>query len=278
MHVILGLLRESAIGSAIGNRRACSVAAVTRQIYLPSSKGVTEMRKHEKSGLRLSILFIAIFLISAFVSQAQEMSYRVEIFGGVTYPAAKDFEITAPQTPYPVPGRHSFSLGGRGGARLGKELGTHWGMDYDYSYGANASAISTQFGELPIYNHIHQVSANLLVYPFGSPNKRILPYLTSGIGATFVTVSQKTIGAAADPARGGIGQLSNDIMFAFNAGVGIRIRMSSRYGLRFDVRDYVSRPIRYGLPVSSSDPNAAVFPVSGIFHQPMGSIGFVVHF
>ena len=40
----------------------------------------------------------------------------------------------------------------------------------------------------------------------------------------------------------------------------------------------MSRAVRYGLPQESSDPNATVFPVGGIFHQLEIAFAFVYYF
>jgi hypothetical protein len=72
--------------------------------------------------------------------------------------------------------------------------------------------------------------------------------------------------------------LKNEVKFSFNAGGGVRFRLTDRYGIRIDVRDYMSPALRYGLPASSADPNVIVFPVEHAFHQLFGSLSFVIHF
>lgn len=211
-------------------------------------------------------------------AQAAERKYRFEFYGGTSYPVSKDFEITYPQSSFPIQGEHRFSLGARGGVRFGLDGARYWGQDYDYSYGANASRIVTEYGRFTFTNRIHQVSTNILFYPFSLEKDQFLPYVTAGIGTTFVTLSQKTLGEAIDPGRSGIGELKSEIIFAFNAGGGGRYRINDRWGLRFDVRNYMSRALRYSLLQSSSDPDEPVLPVSGVFHQITASFGVVVHF
>jgi len=48
--------------------------------------------------------------------------------------------------------------------------------------------------------------------------------------------------------------------------------------MRIDLRDTMSRTLRWGLPETSDDPNATVLPVNGVFHQISGSFGVVIHF
>jgi len=229
---------------------------------------------------KMASLFVPlmIFFLLTVCAQADERKYRFEFYGGASYPVSKDFEITHPQSPIPIQGEHDFSFGARGGVRMGIDGARYWGQDYDYSYGANASRIVTDYGRFSFTNRIHQVSTNILFYPFSLERDQFLPYVTAGLGATFVTLTQKALGEAIDPSRAGIGELKSETIFAFNAGGGARFRINDRYGLRLDVRHYMSRALRYDLPKSSSDPNEAVFPVSGVFHQITASFGLVIHF
>ena len=105
-----------------------------------------------------------------------------------------------------------------------------------------------------------------------------MPFVTAGVGAAFYRIPQKTVNQALDPSRAGLGKLRNQNAFSFNAGAGVAVRINSVWGVRFDVRDYMSRAVRYGLPKSSTDPSATVFPVGGIFHQIEVAIAFVYYF
>jgi hypothetical protein len=227
---------------------------------------------------KTACISIALILLLAASASAEERKYRFEFFGMATLPFDEKFEITHPQSPFPIPGRHEFSLGGGGGVRMGLDGAKYWGQDYLYSYNENSSNIVTSYGRFPIRNRFHQVNTNILFYPWSLERKSVFPYVTAGLGATFVTISQKTIGEAIDPGRGGIGELKSETIFAFNAGGGFRVRLNDRWGVRLDIRDYMSRTLNYGLPKSSDDPNAAVFPVSGVFHHAAASFGVIVHF
>jgi hypothetical protein len=205
--------------------------------------------------------------------------YRLEFYGAVNFPQNKDFEITVPQSSVPIKGTQKFSLGGRGGIRLGADGIGHWGQDLCYSYGTNPTKIVTDLGEFGFTSRTHQFSYNALWYPSKVTDKgKVFPYLTAGVGGTFFQLSQSTINQALDPSRAGLGQLRNENVFAFNAGGGLRFRINSVYGFRIDVRDTMSRAVRYGLPKTSSDPNAIVFPVGGIFHQIEVSLAFIYYF
>ena len=225
---------------------------------------------------------LAVLLAVAMPSFA-ETQYRFEVFGAGSKPMKKNFEITVPQSSVPLQGTQQFSLGARGGVRLGTDGRGHWGQDFIYSYGTNPTKIVNQSnsGQFSFMSRTHQFSYNALWYPGGSGvGKRsgMFPYLTAGVGGTFHTLSQSTVNEALDPNRGGLGKLHNENVFDFNAGGGVRARLNSLYGIRVDVRDYMSRAVRYGLPRTSSDPRATVFPVGGVLHRIEFSIGLVFYF
>jgi hypothetical protein len=225
---------------------------------------------------------LAVFMTFAMPGFAQTQS-RIEFYGAVTMPQDKDFEITAPQSSVPLRGTQEFSAGGRGGVRLGTDGKGRWGQDFIYSYGSNSSRIvnrstNTQFS---FTSRTHQFAYNALWYPGGTGRGKTsgaFPYLTAGVGGTFHNLSQSTINEALDPNRAGLGKLRNENVLAVNAGGGIRFRINRVYGFRVDVRDYMSRAVRYGLDQTSSDPRATVFPVGGIFHQLEISFAFVYYF
>lgn len=228
------------------------------------------------------LISLTVFVILAGPGFAQPQT-RLEFYGAVTLPMEKDFEITAPQSSAPLRGTQEFSAGGRGGVRLGTDGKGHWGQDFIYSYGSNASRIinrstNTQFS---FSSRTHHFAYNALWYPGGTGHGKTsgaFPYLTAGVGGVFHNLSQNAISEALDPNRAGLGKLRNENVFAFNAGGGIRFRINGIYGFRVDVRDYMSRAVRYGLPQASSDPRATVFPVGGIFHQLEVSFAFVYYF
>ncbi len=228
----------------------------------------------------LTRLFLCAMALTALLpaGRAQDKKYRFEVFGGVSRPVEKRFIIGFPQSAAPISGTQEFSWGGQGGVRIGIDGHRHWGQDYWYSFSSNAGRIITPYGRFAYTNRVHNAATNVLFYPWSLEKHQVLPFVTAGLGAAFVTLSQETISEALDPLRAGIGPIKSETVFVVNAGAGIRVRLSERFGIRIDARDFISRPLRYGLPKNSSDPNAAVLPVSGAFHQPAGSFALVVHF
>jgi hypothetical protein len=235
------------------------------------------MRKLASFCLPLAITLA--FVVPCFA----QTQYRLEVFGGVSKPFDKGFEITAPQSQTPLRGTQTFSMGGVGGVRLGADGNKHWGQDLIYSYSSNASDIVNQTTNthFAMTARTHILMYNILWYPasIGTPGKSgVFPYLTAGAGGIIHTLPKTTINEALDPNRAGLGQLRGENVFAINAGGGVRFRINKVYGFRVDVRDYMSRAVRYGLPEKSSDPKATVFPISGATHQLEVTFAFVYYF
>lgn len=220
-------------------------------------------------------LAVVMALIVPSYAQGQGKKYRFEIFGGVNTPLDKNYKIGPPQSDTIIQGKHEFSSGGQAGVRFGIDGARYWGMDYAYSYGSNAGKLTTSAGNFSFPTRFHQASSNLLFYPWSLERRQFFPYVTAGMGATFVIVSQDAITEAI---HAGMGPLKSETIFAFNAGAGVRIRLNERAGLRLDWRDYMSRALRYGIPQSSENPFDIVLPSGGVLHQFAGTVGFVVHF
>lgn len=193
-------------------------------------------------------LTVIVALILPAYTEGQEKKYRFEFFGGVNAPLDKNYEIGPPQSDFIIQGKHEFSAGGQAGVRFGLDGARYWGQDYAYSYGSNAGTLTTSAGTFSFPTRFHQVSSNVLFYPWSLDRSQFFPYVTAGLGATFVIVSQDTI---TESIHAGLGPLKSETVFAFNAGAGVRIRINDRAGLRLDWRDYMSRALRYGMPKSS---------------------------
>jgi hypothetical protein len=240
----------------------------------PSWKGEFEMRKVARFYPSLAIL---LFMAAPAFAQKQNQ-YRFELFGAGNVPISKDFIIGLPQFSPPVKGTHRYSAGARAGVRFGADFRKHWGEDIIYSYGFNATKIvnSTGGSEFPFNIWSHQIAVNAIWYPGGlSEKKKVFPYLTAGAGGTFFVISPETVNKGKEE---GLGELRSENIFAFNAGGGLRMRLSKHAGLRIDARDYMSRAPRFGMPEHSSDPTALVFPASGVFHQVEASFAFIYYF
>jgi opacity protein-like surface antigen len=229
----------------------------------------------KRFALHAAIVAAALLVATPAIAQ---WKYRFEAFGGGSIPQNKDFEITVPQTSTPVKGTHEWSKGAFGGVRFGADSG-HWGQDLIYSYGTNATKLVTPGGEFAFTNKVQQICVNALWYPGGvGADRKAMPYLTAGVGGTIFTLPQSAVNQAINPSIAGIGKLRNEKIVSFNAGGGVSVRVNRVWGFRIDVRDSMTRAVRYRLPKESTDPNATVFPVDGIFHRIELSISFVYYF
>jgi len=250
----------------------------------------------------VSAATILLFALPA-IAQVQ---YRLEFYGGITIPQDKDFDIDFPQFPQlnPVRGSytHDFSPGAHGGIRIGVDSKGHFGQDIDYSYGTYASKIVNRASGESLFSftpRVHQISWNALWYPGGAQSEgKVFPYLTMGVGGTVNSLSQRTATATFPLAleESLNRRLRTDNTFTFNTGFGARFRLNKRYGVRVDVRDYMSRALRYGflkfphepLPLiidpdtgkvlQEPTPFESPLPIGGLFHRITASVGFVYYF
>jgi opacity protein-like surface antigen len=220
------------------------------------------------------VIFVSLCILAA--SARAQTYYRFEVYGSANVPRDKDFEIAMPQSTTPMKGEFQMSPGVRGGVRFGVDGLRHWGQDITYSYGINAAKIRVnQNGEFAFTSRTHQFAYNAVFYPARLNTSKAIPYITAGAGGTFFTLSQVSINQAFAQ---GLGTLKNHVSFTFNVGGGVRVQFNDNVGIRFDVRDWMSHPPRYGIPESSTDPQTFVFPVNGVFQQIELSVGFVYCF
>jgi opacity protein-like surface antigen len=235
-------------------------------------KGGLEMKSIARLNSPLAIL---LFLAAPVFAQDK---YRLEIFGSGNFPIDKEFLIGQPQASPAMQASHTYSQGIRGGIRFGVDFKDYWGEDITYSYGSNSSRIinATTGIDFALPLRSHQFAMNALFYPAGlSEGRNVAPYITAGAGATFFVISPSTVNSGMES---GLGRLRSENILAFNAGGGVQGQIARHLGIRVDVRDYMSRCPRFGLPEKSDNPNATVFPASGIFHQIEASFGFVFYF
>jgi hypothetical protein len=207
-----------------------------------------------------------------------QTEYRFEVYGAGNVTKDKPFMVGLPQFSPPLEGVYETSPGGRAGLRMGVDFKKYWGEDIIYSYGAAASKIvnSTSDIRFPLSVRSHVFAVNGLWYPRGmDEKKRFFPYVTAGVGASFFVLTNRSINESKE---GGLGELYSENLLAFNAGGGVRARWNRHMGFRIDARDFMSRSPRFGMPASSYDPSALVFPAGGTFHQFEVSIAFVYYF
>ncbi len=141
---------------------------------------------------------------------------------------------------------NGFHFGFRGGFNTGDHLGYEMGYMYNRT---NLDVLGTKQGMA-----YHQVMFNALYY-FTNPDARFRPFGTAGLG--FTNYAEPGTSAA----YGG-----GSTEFGFNYGGGVKIRLTSLFGLRFDLRQSMT-PKPFGLPLAS-----------GWLRETEVSAGFGVHF
>src|SRR2546427_11656790 len=101
----------------------------------------------------------------------------------------------------------------------------------------------------------------------------------AGLGVAGYHLSDKTMARALDPRGFGMGVLKSvDKRFIFNYGGGVKVPVSSHFGIRADIRHNFSDPPRYGLPKRSSNPAQVVLPIGGKMQSFDVSAGFFFFF
>jgi opacity protein-like surface antigen len=117
--------------------------------------------------------------------------------------------------------------GFRFGFRFCFNQGDFWGHEVQYAYSRTQLQYNDQ--DAPTQGMaIHQGGYNFLVYPI-KEGSRIRPFATAGLQfSNFVPP-----GSSATYGQG-------DNKFGFNYGAGVKARVGSKFGVRFDVRQYNS--------------------------------------
>jgi Outer membrane protein beta-barrel domain len=143
--------------------------------------------------------------------------------------------------------------GFRFGFRFGFNQGAHYGHELQYAYNRTQLKFNDQGGS-ESGMAIHQGGYNFLYYltPDGF---RIRPFGTGGIHFNNYV-----------PPGASVGSGGGETKVGFNYGVGVKVRVGSLFGVRFDLRQYVNgKP--FGLPLAD-----------GLLRQTEVSAGFGIGF
>ena len=138
-------------------------------------------------------------------------------------------------TPNDVSLADGFHFGFRGGFNSGDHLGYETG----YMYNRTKLQFNNPPGVTPSEGMAyHQVMFNALWY-FTPADSRIRPFATGGLGFTNYAAPGTSAAYGGGTTKLGV-----------NYGGGVKIRVASRYGLRFDLRQ-ATTPKPFGLPLAS---------------------------
>jgi len=219
-----------------------------------------------------AVFFLMVLTTPAAV--AQDANPRITVFGGGSLLGGSRTFFLGPRA-----FNTTSEDGGKFGVRGTVDLREHWAVEGSYSFAGNNLQVTQlvppavrMFGV-----HVHQVNGNAL-YFFNDNNYRLRPFLTGGLGLTrFSPAGDAKLAAA------GLFLDQPAIIFAqnhfdVNFGAGVEAKVWGQFGVRFDVRDYVSGIPRYGLPENPVSAGGPSFPVHGVVNNVELSAGFVFYF
>ena len=130
--------------------------------------------------------------------------------------------------------KNDFALedGFRFSFRMALNNDSHFGHEVQYAYSRTKL---DEPGSVPMGMAVHQGGYNFLLYATNE-GTRIRPFATGGV------MFANYVPPGASAAQGG-----GDNKFGFNYGGGVKVRVTSIFGLRFDVRQYTT-PKPFSLP------------------------------
>jgi len=210
--------------------------------------------------------------MSAPAARAQVTNPRVSAFVGASLLGSQTTFVAGNQVV-----QTSYKNGGKFGFRGTADFNDHWSGEAMYAFSNNGLRVTnTGLAPRDFGVHVHQFTANAL-YFLTSRETALRPFGTVGLGLIRFT---PTADAQASAARAFFTQptiISGQNELALNVGVGAEAKIRSRYGVRVDLRDYISGNPSYGLPNAPASPGAPFFPTSGLLNRFEISGGIVLY-
>jgi opacity protein-like surface antigen len=236
------------------------------------------MKRFLKSTLILFGLTL-VFSTAAYAQLSEDL--EVNVFGAGTWYASKNYQISFPQSPTPMPERFTLSNAIGGGVRVNVNTHGHWGEEFFYSWEPNTAhfkQLTTPSKSLNLNLYAQNIGVNAIYYLSDDETHRIRPFLSVGTGWAVYQLTGEAKQIAVDPLQGNVPDIDNANEWAFNYGAGFKTKLASWVGIRVDVRGFISRNPSFGLPRSSNNANATVFPAGGAMNSGEASAGFVFYF
>jgi hypothetical protein len=243
---------------------------------------ISEKSFNMKRLLASSVLVLVVLLVVPGAVLAQDfrnMELNGYVLGGVFN--TSNFLIVFPQAIVPIQEQFKLNNGLGGGVRFNVNTTRHWGEELFFSYQPNKAHFTrntpptqTQSYGIRLYNF----GVNALYYLNEEESRHTRPFLSAGIGGTVEQPTAKAVQFANDPLLGDLPGFETSASFAFNYGVGVKQILNDYFSLRGDLRGFLSRNPSFGLPRTSSNPNAVVFPASGSLNNFELSVGIIYRF
>lgn len=206
----------------------------------------------------------------------QDPNVRVTVFGSGSFlKGERTFVVNGDAK------RSDYANGGKGGFRVTADLDPHLAVEGAYSFGRNNLRIfditPTTTRERAFGIRVHQVTGNLLYY-FKEPKEKVRFFVTAGLGLARYSPTDKAKTSALVEFVDGPAAISSSNKVEFNYGGGLEARAGSNFGVRFDVRDHITKIPRFGDPEVPTAGIADFYPVSGVVHDIESSFGIVFYF
>jgi hypothetical protein len=183
---------------------------------------------------------------------------------------------------------YSTAYASGGGANLGIEVPLKkskvFGLEASYGFSQNNLKLSkTDVSPYLVKSYglrDSRFSADLVVHS-PSTYRGARPYFV--LGAEYdrysPTSSATTLATTTGFAHASVARLASEGDGGFNFGGGIDYKLTTKVGLRLDVRDHITGSPTFGLPTSQpSTAGLAWFPATGSAHNIEYTIGIVYHF
>lgn len=192
-----------------------------------------------------------------------------------------NYQIGFPQSITPIQEQFKLNDSLGGGLRFNVNTTRHWGEEFFFSYEPNKASFIRQTPPTAdqSYNiRIYNFGGNAMYYLNEEEGAHIRPFLSVGLGGTVHQPTGSAKQIANDPLRGDLPGFETAAELALNYGIGFKQRLTEDIGFRMDVRGFLSRNPTFGLPRTSSDPNAVVFPAFGAINSLEVSAGVIFRF
>jgi outer membrane protein W len=158
--------------------------------------------------------------------------------------------------------------------RINVNTSRHWGEEFLYSLEPNKTIFTRSTSQLNLPTWIHNFAVNAMYYFTDDSHRKIRPFVTAGGGVAIFQPTAAAVTFANNPLGANLPGFRTSPEIAFNAGVGYKMKLGQSTGFRMDFRGFVTRNPSFGLPRSSSDPSATVFPATGSMESFEASAGF----
>jgi len=226
---------------------------------------------------------LALILLYSEPAWAQGFSVKsleLNIALGESQYSSKSFQIGSPQSSTPINGEMKISARRREIGRLNFLTTNRIGTEGFYSLESTDVTFNRKTApvtSLSIPMQIHAFGVNVLYYPIGKTEDAWRPFVSIGGGAMIYRPTGRGQSIATSPLYGNLTSFFESSRGSGSAGVGLKRSFSRSFGVRFDVEDTFTKAPNFGLPSTSTVPNASVLPVHGLSSNLQASVGVIVY-